>query len=247
MEIDGIEFGADGTLYGADGDIFSIAGTDQPNAGAASLLASVAGSDGLAVAASPHPGQPPFLLTITTRGTIEKIDLLSAPAGVTQVAAGGSRGDLGTAGSDGCLYATQSDRVVKVTNSDGSCGLLPTLPTRPLFAGIGQTRAQAVASAKRALMILSLARSARTLTHARRVRARTKLVGPPLLAVRLTLSDARGRVFARGSTPRLIGTRTLTLKRTRTRVRPGLVRLRASGWSGSRKRVSLIASRRLRP
>ena len=40
-------------------------------------------------------------------------------------------------GPDGCLYATQTDRVLKVTNADGTCvppplgPLVPTNPTTP--------------------------------------------------------------------------------------------------------------------
>ena len=41
---------------------------------------------------------------------------------------GGSRGDFSTVGFDGCIYATQTDRVIKVTNDDSSCSLAPVTP-----------------------------------------------------------------------------------------------------------------------
>src|SRR5207248_11352489 len=41
---------------------------------------------------------------------------------------GGSRGDFVTVGPSGCLYATQSDRVIRVTKADGTCSLTPTNP-----------------------------------------------------------------------------------------------------------------------
>ena len=41
---------------------------------------------------------------------------------------GGSRGDFLTVGPSGCLYATQSDRVIRLTKADGTCSLTPTNP-----------------------------------------------------------------------------------------------------------------------
>jgi hypothetical protein len=45
-------------------------------------------------------------------GTLLRVDTNSMNA-VSIVASGGSRGDFSTVGPDGCLYATQSDRIVK--------------------------------------------------------------------------------------------------------------------------------------
>src|SRR5205814_9637935 len=86
------------------------------------------GPDGIAVAANAaNPSQPPFAFVNNNDGTITKFDLSTSPAtNVGSIASGGSRGDFVAVGPDGCLYATQTDRVVKVTNADGTCSLIPT-------------------------------------------------------------------------------------------------------------------------
>jgi len=252
--IDGLAFGPDGTLYAAsESRMFRVAGTDQPGAGATvTTLAAIEHSDGVAVAAGPTASSAPFLLGVTTKGTIEKLDLSTSPASVTRIMSGGSRGDLAAVGSDGCLYATQSDRVIRLTQSDGTCRLTPTPPLRPLFvsvaqAGAGTPAQQAVeaAVALRALSIVRLQRSARVLTKLRRIKVRATLRGPALSGVRLDLVDLRGRTLARGTRRQLKGTQTLTLTRTKLRVRPGLVRLRASGRAAGGTPVRLVASQRL--
>lgn len=252
--IDGLAFGADGTLYAAsETRMMRVAGTDQPGAGATvTTIAPLQHSDGVAVAAGPTPQAAPFLLGVTTTGAIERLDLSTSPATITRVMSGGSRGDLAAVGSDGCLYATQSDRVIRLTRSDGTCRLTPTPPLGPRFvsfdaAGAGSPAAQALeqAVAARTLSILRLAGSARTLTKLRRVKVRALLRGPALAAVRLDLVDLRGRTLARGAVRYLKGTRTISLRRTKLRVRPGLVRLRARGRSASGVTVRLVASKRL--
>src|SRR3989442_8479989 len=45
----------------------------------------------------------------------------SGQIGLTTVRTGGSRGDFATIGPDGCLYASQSDSVIKVANPNGGC------------------------------------------------------------------------------------------------------------------------------
>lgn len=251
--IDGIAFGADGTLYAASAaGIFRVQGTDQPSAGAAAKIAAITNADGIAVAAGRHAGSPPFLLAVTTTGIIARLDLTTTPARVSRIVSGGSRGDLAAVGSDGCLYATQSDRVIRVTQSDGTCRLLPTPPLAPLFTSVQtmgvatQSERAASAAAKRALSIVRISISARKLTRLRRVRVRIRLRGPALTAVRLNLVDARGRTVARGFRRRLAETQTLSLKRTRARISPGLARLRTTG-SASGTRIRLVASRRLAP
>lgn len=132
---DGIAFGPDGTLYAAEYPIgiVRIAGTDKPNAGEASpLLAQIPDADGIAVAASADPTKPPFLLVNTNDGRIVKVDLTTDPATTTDVYENGTRGDFVTVGPDGCLYATQSEMVVELTNADGSCSLVPTTPVATL-------------------------------------------------------------------------------------------------------------------
>src|SRR5439155_25102700 len=70
--------------------------------------------------------RPPALLANRNDGTITKIDLTTSPPTLTDIAVGGSRGDFSAVGPDGCLYVTQTDRIVKLTNADGTCSLIPT-------------------------------------------------------------------------------------------------------------------------
>ena len=127
---DGIAFGPDGTLYAAllaTGGVAKITGTDSPMPGAVTILPVFVGADGMAISATPNT---PFLYGNDNAGIIAKVDLSTTPPTVTDIFTGGSRGDFATVGLDGCLYATQTDRVIKVTNADGTC--LPP-PLGPLF------------------------------------------------------------------------------------------------------------------
>src|SRR5439155_24624273 len=74
--------------------------------------------DGMAVSATPGT---PFLYVNRNGGIITRIDLTATPPTFTAIFTGGSRGDFAAVGPDGCLYATQTDRVIKVTNADGTC------------------------------------------------------------------------------------------------------------------------------
>jgi hypothetical protein len=125
---DGLAFGPDGTLYAAaGGGVVKIAGTDSPTPGAESFLASVPSNDGMAVSANPGSH---ILFGNRNDGIITQVNFTTATPTLTNIVTGGSRGDFATVGSDGCLYATQSDSIIKVTNADGSC--LPP-PLGPLF------------------------------------------------------------------------------------------------------------------
>ncbi len=131
---DGLAFGPDGTLYAAAGGLggaVKIAGTNSITPGTVTFIASVPSIDGMAVSAIPST---PFLYGNRNDGIITKIDLSTSQPTLTNVVSGGSRGDFATVGSDGCLYATQTDSVLKVTNADGSCippPLGPLFPTNP--------------------------------------------------------------------------------------------------------------------
>jgi len=131
---DGLAFGPDGTLYAANGvNVAKIAGTNSPppTPDTWTIIASVSGADGMAISANLFA---PFLYSNNNGGTITKIDLSTSPPTLTNIVSGGSRGDFATVGSDGCLYATQTDTVIKVTNADGSCippPLGPLFPTNP--------------------------------------------------------------------------------------------------------------------
>jgi hypothetical protein len=146
--VDGLTFGPDGTLYAATAPdatgatVSRVDGTNSATPGRRTALATVPGADGVALAAPRNRGAaPPFLIVNRTDGAITRVGLESS--GSSDLVTGGSRGDFIAVGPDRCLYATQSDSVIKVTNRDGSCargpgdepalgdhGLLPTT-TRP--------------------------------------------------------------------------------------------------------------------
>ena len=136
--IDGFVFAPDGTIYlkgGTDG-IFRVTGTDTPNPGTLTQLAFVGGgADGLALEPNPADPAKPFLYVNRNDGIITRIDTSNLPpvvncndagAPCANIYTGGSRGDFVTVGPSGCLYATQSDRVIRVTKADGTCSLTPT-------------------------------------------------------------------------------------------------------------------------
>jgi len=124
---DGLAFGRDGTLYAAHGGVLALQGTNASNPGAQIFLVPVPNIDGMAVSADLST---PFAFANRVDGIITKVDLSTSPATLTNIVTGGTRGDFATVGFDGCLYATQTDRVLKVTNADGTC--VPP-PLGPLF------------------------------------------------------------------------------------------------------------------
>jgi hypothetical protein len=67
-----------------------------------------------------------FLLVNRNDGNVSEVPL-AGPHTPTTIVSGGSRGDIASVGSDGCGYFTQSDRVFKLTNANGSCSLTPAV------------------------------------------------------------------------------------------------------------------------
>jgi hypothetical protein len=127
--VDGLTIGPDGTIYvEANGCAVRVAGTNTPNPGQFSTIACPNNAmDGIAIAANPSdPGHPPFIFANGNWGSIVKIDLTGPSPVQSTIFSGGSRGDFVTVGPDGCLYATQTDRVIKLTNADGTCSLANT-------------------------------------------------------------------------------------------------------------------------
>ena len=130
---DGMVFAPDGTIYAAQYlvGVIKIAGTDQPQPASVTSIASIPLSDGIAFL-EPPPGQPVTKLVVNRNdGVMTEVDTSTTPPTLTNVITGGTRGDFVTVGADGCLYATQSTLVEKVTFSDGSCPFVPTTPVCP--------------------------------------------------------------------------------------------------------------------
>ncbi|HWP53721.1 MAG TPA: Calx-beta domain-containing protein, partial [Pyrinomonadaceae bacterium] len=136
-DFDGIAFAPDGTLYAAaelQGTVYRISGTNAATPGTATLIANVPGNpDGIAL--EPNAANPakPVLYVNRNDGTITRIDTSALPdtpvnpcgGPCTDIYSGGSRGDFVTVSPSGCLYATQSERVIRITKADGTCSLLP--------------------------------------------------------------------------------------------------------------------------
>lgn len=141
---DGITFGPDGTIYVATGGgrIRAVSGTDKPQPATVRDVATVvtgadppgpAPIDGIAVGVDPaDPTVARSLLVNRNDGVITRVDLSTTPPSQVDVFTGGSRGDFIAVGPDACLYATQTDRVVRVTDAGGTCSLAPTNPVPQL-------------------------------------------------------------------------------------------------------------------
>src|SRR3954447_18590247 len=138
---DGITATPDGTLYVVEagaGRLVQVGGTGSGSPGQKTTLANLTGADGLAIGAG-SGSTPPFVVVNRTDGAVSFVDLRGSSPTNTDLVTGGPRGDFPAVGSDGCFYATQTDRVIKVTDPDGTCGLgagalgrlFSTTPPRP--------------------------------------------------------------------------------------------------------------------
>jgi sugar lactone lactonase YvrE len=135
---DGIAFDTSGTLYAAAnlaGGIYRVNGTNSQAPGAITLIANLPGHpDGIALEQNPNNASRPILYVNRNDGTITRIDTSALPdtpasqcsTGCSDIYTNGSRGDFVTVGPSGCLYATQSERVIRITKADGTCSLTPT-------------------------------------------------------------------------------------------------------------------------
>jgi hypothetical protein len=124
---DGLTFDRHGTLYVAHAPdaqgatVSAVAGTASPHPGRRRPLAAVAGADGMALGTpATASGSPPFLVVNRHDGTITRVELTGSRR-TTDLVTGGSRGDLSAVGPDGCLYATQTDVIIKVSAASGRC------------------------------------------------------------------------------------------------------------------------------
>jgi hypothetical protein len=130
-DLDGITFSEDGTLWAGDksvdgNNIFRIHGTADATPGAREALAYVSHPDGIALQENPATTSLPFLFVNRTDGNITRVNFAGETVKYEPVMTGGSRGDFVAVGPDRCLYAVQTDRVIKVTAADGTCTLQPT-------------------------------------------------------------------------------------------------------------------------
>lgn len=123
---DGLAFQWNGTLYTSAGGlqgIVKISGTysPPPTLSTWTFLVGVPSIDGMAI--SQKPGHDLTLFANRNDGVITQVtfDRPGASPGITNIFTGGTRGDFERVGKDGCLYATQSDRIIRVANPNGGC------------------------------------------------------------------------------------------------------------------------------
>lgn len=127
-------FAADGTLFVeafslATGQVIvKIDGTASATPGAVTELTARAPFRTWSVlpAANPtDPENPPFLLADTGTGFVT-LDPSVFPAAESDALVNGAGTSYAIAGPDGCAYAVQSDRIVRISAADGTCPFSPS-------------------------------------------------------------------------------------------------------------------------
>lgn len=140
----GLAFAPDGTLYAVSISsqvVAKISGTNSPppTPSTWTVIASAPAIFGIAVAATPGT---PFLYLTEGFSNITKVDLTTSPPTLTNIVTGGTFAVNLAVGSDGSLYATQSNGIIRVTNADGTSlppplgPLFPTNPNTPPSLGV---------------------------------------------------------------------------------------------------------------
>jgi hypothetical protein len=139
----GLTFAPDGTLYAVQqGPVLACAVRIDGLESSAPLTVTTvacfasfgqfAGIDSITLSVRPH--HAPSLFVAGPSGTITQIDQTTSAPKLTPIVTLPTRVDDLTIGPDGCLYATQSTSIEKITNTDGTCSLVaaPVLPTLAL-------------------------------------------------------------------------------------------------------------------
>jgi hypothetical protein len=133
--VDGVAVAPDGSIFVAadDHNIIRVTGST------ATTLVSLPGADGIAIA---DQGKAQFIIVARNDGFVTRVDLTS-PVTTTDLISGASRGDFVAVDNNHCVFPDQSDRILRITNPDGSCttatggdtpagglggGLFPTTP-----------------------------------------------------------------------------------------------------------------------
>ncbi|MGH9126659.1 MAG: hypothetical protein ACRDZ8_18315, partial [Acidimicrobiales bacterium] len=142
VTVNGVTFGGDGFAIAPDGTIFTTVNRPDGSNGIDELTPTAASStdavttitengpgpiDGIALV-PPLPGSTQITELAVNRndGEIDLVDFADLNnVVITAIVTGGTRGDFVTTGPDGCLYATQSTEVDKVTNAGGGCDFIP--------------------------------------------------------------------------------------------------------------------------
>jgi hypothetical protein len=135
----GLAFAPDGTLFAESANqIWSIAGTNKPQPAQTNLLSTSTTEEPEGLAYSPGSATTgPFLAVNTHNAVMRRLDLPTTIG--ASIFTNATRGGLVSVGPDGCLYATQSTTVVKVTSTDGTCPFTPSTPSLAATGPAGAT------------------------------------------------------------------------------------------------------------
>ena len=249
LAVDGITFSPDGRMYLAhepDASGATVSEVSPTDAGPVRrrTLASVPHADGVALGRPQGGGGPPFLVVNRTDGAITKVDLGSGAT--TDLLTGGTRGDLVAVGADGCLYATQTETILKVTNADGTCVPRAGAPASPpgnraaLGAGLLTTSLRVTAaSANGGLNRCSRSRRLRISVRFRGVRVRNARVFVRGKRVR----TLRGRALRRPVRVAGLPARPFTVT-IRARSRGGRALVRRTTYSACGRKVLRVRGRK---
>src|SRR5262249_25546808 len=139
---DGLAFAPDGTLWAANADdgqvsgtvasaVVKIAGTNTASPGAVlttipvpttDMIIPAKPVDGVALELNPsNPNQVVAVFAKRNDGILTRVDVSTGTPTLVDVFTMGDDGNFLAVGPESCLYATQRDRVVRVTKADGSC------------------------------------------------------------------------------------------------------------------------------
>jgi hypothetical protein len=126
----GVAVSNDGWVYvvnTADGHIWRLEAPARAGSSAPTPLTmtTLVGARGIGII-------PAYALVSSGDGTITKVPIPDQTSASAVVAlTGGSGGDLGTIGTDGCFYVSQGPQVVRLANADGTCDLARAGPPPP--------------------------------------------------------------------------------------------------------------------
>jgi hypothetical protein len=238
--VDGMSFGNDGTLYAeANGQVVRIGGTSSPAPGAVTPITRVPNADGVAAGVAPPGGGPSLLVVNRTDGFVTRADLTTTPIAQTNIFSGGSRGDFAAVDSHGCLFITQTDRVVRISPAHRSCELSPSTSGSPGAPGVTLDVVEPRSAAGLSVPRASCARIPRLVVRVRQ-RGRVRLRSAALYIGSRRVKVVRGRavtapIVLRGLPPRAF---TLKIVAYTTRGRRLITRRRLSGCRAPVKRVT---------
>ena len=133
----GLSFAPGGTLYmlsyrdnGGLGGVVSITGTASQDPGQITVLPGIVSPNlGIAAVGSQGNGDAQSLVLAASPGTdgfplgIRSYDITADPAMTTALQMQNGYANVQVIGPDGCMYASMSVAVYKITNADGSCPL----------------------------------------------------------------------------------------------------------------------------